>query len=34
MKRTTRIKTYQFAIDELEAIENDLPETTAQGEEW
>ena len=30
-ERTTRIKTYQFAIDELEAIENDLPETTAQG---
>ena len=27
--RTTRVETYQFAIDELEAILNDLPETTA-----
>lgn len=30
-ERTTRIETYQFAIDELEAIENDLPETTSSG---
>lgn len=30
-KRPTRVETYQFAIDELEAIENDLPETTASG---
>ncbi|WP_343699918.1 RagB/SusD family nutrient uptake outer membrane protein [Chitinophaga sp.] len=30
-KRTTRVETYQFAIDELLAIENDLPVTTAQG---
>jgi hypothetical protein len=29
--RATRVETYQFAIDELEAIENDLPETTAIG---
>jgi tetratricopeptide (TPR) repeat protein len=28
-ERTTRLETYQFAIDELEAILNDLPETTA-----
>ncbi|MDR1456029.1 MAG: RagB/SusD family nutrient uptake outer membrane protein [Tannerella sp.] len=28
-ERTTRVETYQFAIDELEAILNDLPETTA-----
>lgn len=27
-KRSTRIETYQFAIDEMEAILNDLPETT------
>lgn len=27
--RTTRVETYQFAIDELEAVVNDLPETTA-----
>ena len=27
-ERTTRIQTYQFAIDEMEAILNDLPETT------
>lgn len=26
--RATRIETYQFAIDEMKAIENDLPETT------
>ncbi|MEI3055383.1 MAG: RagB/SusD family nutrient uptake outer membrane protein [Phocaeicola plebeius] len=26
-QRTTRLETYQFAIDELEAILNDLPET-------
>ena len=26
--RVTRVETYQFAIDELEAILNDLPETT------
>ena len=30
-KRSTRIETYQFAITELEAIEGDLPETTAIG---
>jgi len=30
-KRSTRIETYQFAITELEAIEGDLPETTAVG---
>ncbi|MGK6350017.1 RagB/SusD family nutrient uptake outer membrane protein [Parapedobacter sp. DT-150] len=29
--RTTRVETYQFAIDELLAIENDLPPTTAEG---
>jgi len=28
-KRSTRLETYQFAIDELEAIINDLPETTS-----
>lgn len=28
--RSTRAETYQFAIDELEAILNDLPETTTQ----
>lgn len=27
-ERTTRVETYQFAIDEMEAILNDLPETT------
>ena len=30
-KRATRVETYQFAIDELLSIENDLPETTTQG---
>lgn len=30
-KRATRIETYQFAIDELEAVLNDLPETTTIG---
>jgi hypothetical protein len=30
-KRATRVETYQFAIAEMEAIENDLPETTATG---
>lgn len=30
-KRATRVETYQFAISELEAIENDLPETTTVG---
>jgi hypothetical protein len=30
-KRSTRVETYQFAISELEAIENDLPETTTAG---
>lgn len=30
-KRETRVATYQFAITEMEAIENDLPETTAIG---
>jgi len=30
-ERTSRTDTYQFAIDELEAIENDLPETTSAG---
>lgn len=30
-ERTTREATYQFAIDELEAIIDDLPETTTQG---
>ncbi|MDR2120811.1 MAG: RagB/SusD family nutrient uptake outer membrane protein [Tannerella sp.] len=29
-ERASRTATYQFAIDELEAILNDLPETTAQ----
>ncbi len=29
--RTTRVETYQFAIDELLAIENDLPPTTGEG---
>ncbi|MBX3257656.1 MAG: RagB/SusD family nutrient uptake outer membrane protein [Chitinophagaceae bacterium] len=29
--RSTRAETYQYAIDELLAIENDLPEVTAQG---
>ncbi|WP_299436179.1 RagB/SusD family nutrient uptake outer membrane protein [uncultured Maribacter sp.] len=29
--RATREETYQFAIDEIEAILSDLPETTAQG---
>ncbi|WP_028298855.1 RagB/SusD family nutrient uptake outer membrane protein [Olivibacter sitiensis] len=29
--RTTRVETYQFVIDELLAIENDLPETTTIG---
>ncbi|MCI7707303.1 MAG: RagB/SusD family nutrient uptake outer membrane protein [Parabacteroides sp.] len=28
--RSTRMETYQFAIDEMEAILNDLPETTAE----
>ncbi|MFC6099642.1 RagB/SusD family nutrient uptake outer membrane protein [Olivibacter domesticus] len=30
-KRSSRVETYQFAIDELQQIENDLPETTAAG---
>lgn len=30
-KRATRVETYQFAITEMEAIENDLPETTTVG---
>ena len=30
-KRATRVETYQYAIDELLAIEGDLPETTAVG---
>lgn len=30
-KRSTRAQTYQFAIDEILAIENDLPETTTAG---
>ena len=30
-ERASRIDTYQFAIEELEAIENDLPETTSAG---
>jgi starch-binding outer membrane protein, SusD/RagB family len=30
-KRATRVETYQFAITELLAIENDLPEVTAVG---
>ncbi|MDR0845273.1 MAG: RagB/SusD family nutrient uptake outer membrane protein [Tannerella sp.] len=29
-ERTSRVETYQFAIDELEAVLNDLPETSAQ----
>ncbi|MDR3250382.1 MAG: RagB/SusD family nutrient uptake outer membrane protein [Tannerella sp.] len=29
-ERTSRVETYQYAIDELEAILNDLPETSAQ----
>src|SRR5690606_30815241 len=29
--RTGRIETYKFAIEELEAIEGNLPETTTQG---
>lgn len=29
--RTTRVETYQFVIDELTAIENDLPPTTGEG---
>lgn len=29
--RTTRVETYQYAIEELEAILNDIPETTASG---
>lgn len=29
--RTGRIETYKFAIEELEAIEGNLPETTSQG---
>lgn len=29
--RATRVETYQFAITEMEAIENDLPETTTIG---
>lgn len=29
--RTTRVETYQFVIDELLAIENDLPPTTGEG---
>jgi hypothetical protein len=29
--RTSRLETYQYAIDEMEAIVNDFPETTAQG---
>jgi tetratricopeptide (TPR) repeat protein len=29
--RSTRVETYQFAIDEMEAILSDLPETTAKG---
>ncbi|MCK5685921.1 RagB/SusD family nutrient uptake outer membrane protein, partial [bacterium] len=29
--RTTRIETYQFAIDDLESVINDFPETTTQG---
>jgi hypothetical protein len=28
-ERASRVETYQFAIDELEAVLNDLPETTA-----
>jgi len=30
-KRSTRVETYQYAIDELLAIENDLPDVTAAG---
>ena len=30
-KRSTRVETYQFAITEMEAIENDLPEITVVG---
>ncbi|HVV07614.1 MAG TPA: RagB/SusD family nutrient uptake outer membrane protein [Puia sp.] len=30
-KRATRVEVYQYAIDELQAIENDLPEVTAIG---
>lgn len=30
-ERTTRVETYQYAIDELLAIVNDLPETTTVG---
>jgi hypothetical protein len=30
-KRSSRVETYQFAITEMEAIENDLPETTIVG---
>ncbi|MDX9880451.1 MAG: RagB/SusD family nutrient uptake outer membrane protein [Prolixibacteraceae bacterium] len=30
-ERVSRVETYQFAISEMEAIENDLPETTAAG---
>jgi hypothetical protein len=30
-KRSTRVETYQYAIDELQAIEADLPEVTAIG---
>jgi hypothetical protein len=30
-KRSTRVETYQYAIDELLAIENDVPEITAVG---
>ena len=29
--RATRIETYQFAIDDLESVLNDFPETTIQG---
>ncbi len=30
-ERPGRVETYQFAIDDLEAVENDLPETTTAG---
>jgi len=30
-ERSTRVATYQFAIDEIEAIVDDLPETTSAG---
>lgn len=30
-KPSTRVETYQFAISEMETIENDLPETTVEG---